>query len=64
MSRPPASETVKGALNRGYVVNVVRDGIATRHATPIDEHIRDYAAGGALMKSLAQASSELGGGAR
>jgi nicotinamidase-related amidase len=57
-------KTIGGALNRGYAVNVVRDAIATRHATPIEDHVKDYEAGGAVMKSLAQATSELGGAAR
>lgn len=33
-------KTIGGALNRGYAVNVVREGIATRHATRIEEHVQ------------------------
>ena len=28
-------KTIHGALNRGYKVKVVREGIATRHSTPL-----------------------------
>jgi len=60
-------KTIGGALNRGYKVSVVREAIATRHGTPLDELIRGYEAGGAVMKSLDQAKGELqppAGGAR
>jgi nicotinamidase-related amidase len=52
--------TIAGALNRGYVVAVVRDAIATRHGTPLEVLIRGYQAKGAVMKSLDQAKAELG----
>jgi len=57
-------KTIEGAINRGYVVNVVREGVATRRGTPLDELIGGYQAGGATMKSLEQAKSELGSSAR
>lgn len=56
-------KTVGGALNRGYKVNVVREAIATRHATPMEEHIRDYEAAGASMTSFESAKRELSRGA-
>jgi nicotinamidase-related amidase len=52
-------KTIRGALNRGYKVNVVRDGIATRHSTPLEDHIADYEAAGAVMTSLEGAKREL-----
>jgi nicotinamidase-related amidase len=52
-------KTILGALNRGYRVNVVREGIATRHSTPLDEHIAGYEKAGAAMTSLASAKTEL-----
>ena len=52
-------KTIRGALNRGYRVNVVREGIATRHSTPLEEHIADYEAAGAVMTSLGGAKTEL-----
>jgi nicotinamidase-related amidase len=52
-------KTIHGALNRGYRVNVVREGIATRHGTPLERHIADYEAAGATMTSLERAKSEL-----
>ena len=55
-------KTVGGALNRGYKVNVVRDAIATRHSTPLDEHIKDYETSGAVMTSLESAKRELRSG--
>jgi nicotinamidase-related amidase len=57
-------KTVGGALNRGYKVNVVRDAIATRHSTPLEELIKDYETDGATMTSLERATSELGRGTR
>jgi nicotinamidase-related amidase len=56
-------KTILGALNRGYHVNVVREGIATSHSTPLAQHIADYEAAGAVMTSLEGARSELGHGA-
>jgi nicotinamidase-related amidase len=53
------NKTIRGALNRGYKVNAVRDAIATRHSTPIEEHIADYEAAGAVATSLESAKSEL-----
>jgi nicotinamidase-related amidase len=52
-------KTILGALNRGYKVNVVRDGIATRHSTPLAEHVAAYEAAGAVMTSLESAKKEL-----
>jgi nicotinamidase/pyrazinamidase len=52
-------KTVGGALNRGYKVNIVREAIATRHSTPLDEHIKDYETAGAVMTSLESAKREL-----
>ena len=52
-------KTIGGALNRGYRVNVVRDAIATRHGTPLEEHIKDYEKAGAVMTSLEGARREL-----
>jgi nicotinamidase-related amidase len=52
-------KTIRGALNRGYKVNVVREGIATRHSTPLGDHIADYEAAGAVMTSLESAKQEL-----
>jgi nicotinamidase-related amidase len=54
-------KTILGALNRGYRVNVVREGIATRHGTPLEQHIADYEAAGAVMTSLESAKNELAG---
>ena len=56
-------KTLLGALNRGYRVNVVRDAIATRHSTPLEEHIKEYESGGAVMTSLESAKRELSQGA-
>jgi nicotinamidase-related amidase len=52
-------KTIGGALNRGYKVNVVREAIATRHSTPLQEHIAGYEAAGAVMASLESAKGEL-----
>jgi nicotinamidase-related amidase len=52
--------TITGALNRGYKVNVVRDAIATRHSTPLEDLIQGYQAKGAVTASLDQAKAELG----
>jgi nicotinamidase-related amidase len=52
-------KTILGARNRGYKVNVVREGIATRHSTPLEELIADYEAAGAVMTSLERATKEL-----
>jgi nicotinamidase-related amidase len=52
-------KTIQGALNRGYKVNVVREGIATRHSTPLEQHIASYEAAGAVMTSLERAENEL-----
>ena len=52
-------KTVGGALNRGFKVNVVREAIATRHSTPLEEHIKDYETAGAVMTSLESAKREL-----
>jgi nicotinamidase-related amidase len=52
-------KTIRGALNRGYKVNVVREGIATRHSTPLEAHIAEYEAGGAVMTSLESARQAL-----
>jgi nicotinamidase-related amidase len=52
-------KTIGGALNRGYKVNVVREAIATRHSTPLEEHFADYAAAGAVATSLESAKTEL-----
>ena len=52
-------KTILGALNRGYKVKPVRDAIATRHSTPLQEHIADYEAAGAVATSLESAKSEL-----
>ena len=52
-------KTILGALNRGYKVNVVREGIATRHSTPLAEHVADYEAAGAVMTSLERARTDL-----
>jgi nicotinamidase-related amidase len=53
-------KTILGALNRGYKVNVVREGIATRHGAPLEQHIASYEAAGAVMTSLESAKDELG----
>jgi nicotinamidase-related amidase len=55
-------KTVGGALNRGYKVNVVREAIATRHSTPLEEHIKEYETAGAEMTSLESAKRELSRG--
>ena len=55
-------KTIFGALNRGYKVNVVREGIATRHNTPLEQHITDYEAAGAVMASLESAKTQLSHG--
>jgi nicotinamidase-related amidase len=55
-------KTILGALNRGYRVNVVREAIATRYGTPLEEHIADYEAAGAVMTSLEGARNELSHG--
>ena len=52
-------KTILGARNRGYRVNVVREGIATRHSTPIEEDIAEYVEAGAVMTSLESAKQEL-----
>ena len=52
-------KSVGGALNRGYKVNVVREAIATRHSTPLEEHFVDYVTAGAVATSLESAKSEL-----
>ncbi|HVX94685.1 MAG TPA: isochorismatase family protein [Polyangia bacterium] len=54
-------KTILGALNRGYKVHVVREGIATRHGTPLEQHIADYEAAGAVMTSLESAKEQLAG---
>jgi nicotinamidase-related amidase len=54
-------KTILGALNRGYKVHVVREGIATRHSTPLEQHIADYEAAGAVMTSLESAKEALAG---
>ena len=51
-------KTVGGALNRGYKVNVVREAIATRHSTPLEEHIKEYESAGAEMTSLESAKRQ------
>jgi nicotinamidase-related amidase len=55
-------KTIRGALNRGFKVSVVREGIATRHGTPLEAHIADYEAAGAVMTSLESAKKELSQG--
>jgi nicotinamidase-related amidase len=57
-------QTVAGARNRGYVVNVVREAISTSHSTPLDELIRGYERKGARMVSLEQAKVALAAGER
>lgn len=52
-------KTILGALGRGYRVNVVTDGVATRHDTPMAEHIKEYETAGAFMTSLESAKAEL-----
>jgi len=52
-------KTILGALNRGYKVNVIREAIATRHSTPLAEHVAAYEAAGAVMTSLERATAEL-----
>jgi nicotinamidase-related amidase len=52
-------KTIGGALNRRYKVNVVRDAIATRHSTPLEEHIAEYEGAGAVTTSLPSAKTEL-----
>jgi hypothetical protein len=52
-------KTILGARNRGFKVNVVREGIATRHSTPLEEHIADYEEAGAVMTSLSAAKTDL-----
>ena len=52
-------KTIRGALNRGYKVKAIRDAIATRHSTPVEEHIADYEAAGAVATSLESAKGEL-----
>ncbi|MBN2197577.1 MAG: cysteine hydrolase [Polyangiaceae bacterium] len=51
--------TVGGARNRGYAVNVVREGIAVNGGKGLDKIVQGYEARGAVMKTLAQAASEL-----
>jgi nicotinamidase-related amidase len=53
--------TVGGARNRGYAVNVVREGIAVNGGQGLDKIMQGYQAKGAVMKTLAQAIDELGG---
>jgi nicotinamidase-related amidase len=57
-------QTIGGALNRGYAVNVVREGIATRHGTPLPELVGAYQAAGAVMKPLELACRELAAGTK
>lgn len=52
-------KTILGALNRGYRVNVVREAIATRHSPPLEQHVADYEAAGAVMTSLERSKKEL-----
>ena len=52
--------TIGGARNRGFVVNAVREGIDTRHGTKLEALFERYRAMGAVMKSLDQATKELG----
>jgi nicotinamidase-related amidase len=52
--------TVGGARNRGYAVNVVREGIAVNGGQGLDKIMQGYEARGAVMKTLAQAVGELG----
>ncbi len=52
--------TVAGARNRGYAVNVVREGIAVNGGKGLDKIVKGYEAKGAVMKTLAQAVRELG----
>jgi nicotinamidase-related amidase len=52
-------QTIAGARNRGYTVNVVREAIATSHGKPLEEIIRGYEKKGARMQSLAQAKCQL-----
>lgn len=51
--------TVGGARNRGYAVNVVREGIAVNGGQGLDKIMQGYQAKGAVMKTLAQAVDEL-----
>ncbi len=53
------NKTIRGALNRGYKVKAIRDAIATRHSKPVEEHIADYEAAGAVAMSLESAKGEL-----
>ncbi len=56
--------TVAGARNRGYAVNVVREGIAVTGGKGLDKIMKSYEATGAVMKTLAQAVSDLSAPAR
>jgi nicotinamidase-related amidase len=62
--RSGVKKTIQGALNRDYKVKVVRERIATRHSTPLEQHIAGYEAAGATMTSLESAKSELSRRAR
>ena len=53
--------TIGGARNRGYAVNAVREGIATRHRTKLETLLQRYQDRGAVVESLAQATRELAG---